>query len=153
DCKPRLPNRPPLPRPNHLYSEKVLFYHALNLLGLQPGTTPAPPTPTKAYNLIKPCQACSLTPSSLPLVNTSLNLSLSDPLSQCRGRFLIFSIRAVARSPLHRACSLILDTATRFRCRHYTRVHHFIVFASLFFFFTSDSDLYPSPSTSAYSFK
>ncbi|XLU69912.1 hypothetical protein S245_028965, partial [Arachis hypogaea] len=74
DCKPRLPNRPPLPRPNHLYSEKVLFYHALNLLGLQPGTTPAPPTPTKAYNLIKPCQACSLTPSSLPLVNTSLNL-------------------------------------------------------------------------------
>ncbi|XLT02946.1 hypothetical protein HN51_052297 [Arachis hypogaea] len=37
----------------------------------------------------------------------------------------------IARSLLHRACSLILDAATRCRCRRYTQVHHFIVFFRL----------------------
>ncbi|KAL4343856.1 hypothetical protein AHAS_Ahas11G0120200 [Arachis hypogaea] len=47
------------------------------------------------------------------------------------GRSLIFSIRGIARSLLHRTCSLILDIAIRCRRRRYTRVHHFIIFCRL----------------------
>ncbi|XLR23370.1 hypothetical protein HN51_069713 [Arachis hypogaea] len=42
-----------------------------------------------------------------------------------RSRSLIFSIHAIARSSLHRTCSLILDAATCCRCRHHhTQVNH-----------------------------
>ncbi|RYR35301.1 hypothetical protein Ahy_A10g050461 [Arachis hypogaea] len=54
----------------------------------------------------------------LPLRGSSLSDPLPAPWS-----FSDLSIRGIARSPLYRACSLIVDAATSCRRRRYTRVN------------------------------
>ncbi|KAL4307232.1 hypothetical protein AHAS_Ahas16G0257700 [Arachis hypogaea] len=54
---------------------------------------------------------------SLVLCSSPSAVARSLIFSLRRGRSLILSIRRIARSPLHRSCSLILDAATRYRRR------------------------------------